>query len=290
MAVIIPLKYAGGIKQFVTGDILGNALFGANAGAMVLGTTDANTIAIRLNNNERWRFSTLGYLARGAGGSAQTFGLQLFGSGAAATFTMGDLFDDDTPYVMLREYSGSDTDQFQLYGQKGGGLHCGVLGSTTPQLWITQAGKIAFNLSSLTPTAKAHFAGSSSGSNNAAIKIDAGTFAAAADGQLEYDGTNLAFCVSTNRYLLSKNLTTTAVLNFPSTAANSSQDLNVVVKGAAVNDIVKVGPPPGSVNTGCMFWGFVASANNVTVRHNNNTVAAVDPASGTFRVTVEKLS
>lgn len=290
MGVIIPLKYSGRIKQFVTGDILGNALFGANPGALVMGTSDANTISIRLSNNERWRFSTLGYLARGAGGNAQTFGLQLFGTGAAATFTLGDLFDDDTPYVMLREYAGTDTDQFQLYGQKGGGLHCGVLGSTTPQLWITQAGKIAFNLSSLTPTAKAHFTGSSAGSNNAAIKIDPGTFAAAADGQLEYDAANLAFCVGTVRYTLSRNLTTTTVLNFPSTAANSSQTLNVAVAGAALNDHVKIAPPPGSVNTGCIFWGYVVSAGNVSVVHHNGTAVAVDPASGTFRVTVEKLS
>jgi hypothetical protein len=79
-------------------------------------------------------------------------------------------------------------------------------------------------------------------------------------------------------------------LNFPSTAAGAASDLTISVTGAALGDAVTVGVPNGSVTAdNISYWGWVSSANTVTVRfNNNNLVGAVDPASGTFKVNVIK--
>jgi hypothetical protein len=81
-------------------------------------------------------------------------------------------------------------------------------------------------------------------------------------------------------------LSTTATLNFPSTAAGAVSDLTISVSGAAINNSVFVGPPAaGPTKGGYLAW--VSSAGTVTVRYfNNDLTTAVDPASATFRVTV----
>jgi len=91
---------------------------GGNAGAVSLGTTDANDLTIKLNNSNRWVFDNVaGYLRRGSG--SPYFGLQLYGTGVGATITHGDVFDATTPYVGSREHGGTDTDQWEAFGQKG---------------------------------------------------------------------------------------------------------------------------------------------------------------------------
>lgn len=82
-----------------------------------------------------------------------------------------------------------------------------------------------------------------------------------------------------------------ATLDFPNTAAGAESDLTITVTGAALNDIVMLGVPNGSVsatdNVG--YWAWVSSANTVTVRFNNgNLLAAVNPASGIFTAMICK--
>lgn len=78
-------------------------------------------------------------------------------------------------------------------------------------------------------------------------------------------------------------------LDFGSTAASSSSDLTVTITGAADGDVVSLGVPNGSVDANSMFTAWVSAANTVTVRHNNyQTVEAIDPASGTFKIRVMK--
>lgn len=77
----------------------------------------------------------------------------------------------------------------------------------------------------------------------------------------------------------------TATLDFPNTSAQSSADLTITVTGAAANDVVIVGPPT-TVNANTSFSAFVSAADTVTVRFNNYSSAAVNPASATFRATV----
>jgi len=285
MAVEKTLKRdAGRLKQFGSGDIFGNSFFGENSGAIRFGSTDSG-ITLVLNSVDAWNFDgATGYLRKGFGGAY--FGLQLYGTGAGSMITFGDTFSSTIPYVFIGEYTGTDTDQIVAYGQKGSGLWAGVYSSTTPQVWVTQQGRVGFN--QMTPTAKAHFAGSSSGANNAAIKIDSGTLATAADGNVEYDGTNYYACVSTTRYQIVRCLTGSAVLNFPSTNAQLSSDLTLTVTGAADGDCVAIGVPNGAVNANSCYTGWVSAANTGTIRFNNYSALAINPASATFKFMVFK--
>lgn len=77
-----------------------------------------------------------------------------------------------------------------------------------------------------------------------------------------------------------------ATLDFPSTAAQQSSDLTVSVPGAALNDIVSIGVPNGSVNANSCFTAWVSAVNVVSIRLNNYSASAIDPASGVFTVAV----
>jgi hypothetical protein len=83
-------------------------------------------------------------------------------------------------------------------------------------------------------------------------------------------------------------LKASATLDFGNTAAQTSADLTITVTGAADGDIVIVGPVNASTNANTCFTAWVSAANTVTVRFNNYSAGAVDPASGTFRVYVIK--
>jgi len=78
-----------------------------------------------------------------------------------------------------------------------------------------------------------------------------------------------------------------AVLDFPNTLAQTSSDLTIAVPGARVNDTVWLGAPAPPANS--HFTAFVSAANTVTVRFINFSAAAIDPASGTFKVGVVRI-
>jgi hypothetical protein len=82
-------------------------------------------------------------------------------------------------------------------------------------------------------------------------------------------------------------LTATSVLNFGSTAAGTSTDLTITVNGAVDGDAVSLGVPNASTTSNGSFSAWVSAANTITVRFSNNDLTnALDPASGTFRVSV----
>lgn len=80
-----------------------------------------------------------------------------------------------------------------------------------------------------------------------------------------------------------------AVLNFGNTLAQTSTDLNVTVTGAQLGDAVLLGVPNAAVNANSNYSAWVSAANTVTVRFNNYSAAAIDPASATFKVSVIRL-
>lgn len=84
---------------------------------------------------------------------------------------------------------------------------------------------------------------------------------------------------------LTKILTGSASLDFPSIAAASQSSLTITVTGAAVNDEVVMGLPAAPA-AGIVFNAFVSAANTVTVRATNVTALAVDPAAATYSVIV----
>lgn len=78
-------------------------------------------------------------------------------------------------------------------------------------------------------------------------------------------------------------------LDFANTNAGTATDLTISVTGAADGDVVMVGIPNGSTVGNGHFVGWVSASGVVTVRFlNNNLVAALNPASGLFKVMVFK--
>lgn len=92
---------------------------------------------------------------------------------------------------------------------------------------------------------------------------------------------------TSNRYQIGTVLTATAALNFTNTLAQTSSELTITVTGAAVNDAVAIGEP-ATVNANSSFSARVTAANTVTVKFNNYSALAIDPASATFKATVIK--
>lgn len=81
-------------------------------------------------------------------------------------------------------------------------------------------------------------------------------------------------------------ISATATLDFGNIAAGTSADLTITVTGATVGSSVELGLP-AAPNAAIVFTAWVSAADTVTVRaFNNNPITAVDPASGSYRVTV----
>jgi hypothetical protein len=80
----------------------------------------------------------------------------------------------------------------------------------------------------------------------------------------------------------------TASLNFPSTNAQNSSDLTITLTGAVDGDAVSLGVPNAAVNANSCYTAWVSAANTVTVRFNNYSSGAIDPAQATFKVTIIK--
>ena len=141
----------------------------------------------------------------------------------------------------------------------------------------------------LTPTADLHIKAGTATASTAPLKFTAGTNLTTPEaGAVEFDGFNYFVTSATTRFTLAKTLTTTASLDFASTAARSSRDLTVTVTGATDGDVVIVGVPNSTALTNSCYTAFVSAANTVTVRYNNYSNGALNPGAGTFRITVLK--
>jgi hypothetical protein len=77
----------------------------------------------------------------------------------------------------------------------------------------------------------------------------------------------------------------TASLNFPNTLAQTSSDLTVTIPGIAVGDFAILSLP-AAPNANSSFTTWVSAEDTVTVRFNNYSAAAINPAEATFGITV----
>ena len=93
------------------------------------------------------------------------------------------------------------------------------------------------------------------------------------------------FIAGTGSATITKVLTATASLNFPSISAAGQQDLTITVTGAATGDEVILSLP-AAPTAGLVFNAFVSAANTVTVRASNITASPIDPAAASFGVIV----
>jgi hypothetical protein len=142
-------------------------------------------------------------------------------------------------------------------------------------------------------SAKVNLQAGTAATGTAPLKFTSGTnLAVVENGAVEYDGTNYFATSGGVRYTLAKTLTATATLDFPSTASGGgTSSRNITVTGAAAGDVVMLGIPPSAIEDGCTYYAYVSAANTVTIIcTNTNTIfsSALDPASGTFRVSVLK--
>ncbi len=86
---------------------------------------------------------------------------------------------------------------------------------------------------------------------------------------------------------LTNTLFASATLDFPSTTLGTIADMPITVAGAADGDIVTVGKPSASMTTiAGDFTGF--SSNGVVYVRFTSAGTTQDPASGTFKVRVDK--
>ena len=154
-------------------------------------------------------------------------------------------------------------------------------------MMLKNTGNVGVGVSA--PTGVLHLKAGTATANSAPLKFTSGTNLTTAEaGAMEYNGTNLLFTPSTVRHTVNHGLTASATLDFGSTNAQNSADLTITVTGADGGDVVSLGVPNGSVNANTCYTAWVSSTNTVTVRFNNYSSAAVNPASGTFKVFVTK--
>ena len=161
----------------------------------------------------------------------------------------------------------------------------GTAQGTNERMRIDGNGKMGIGVTG--PTAMLHLKAGTATASTAPLKFTSGTnLTTAENGAVEYDGTNYFATAGGVRYTLAKTLTATATLNFPSTGGTSSSNLTITVTGAADGDVVQVGVPSAAAAANSCYTAYVSAANTVTVRFNNYTLGIIDPASGTFRVSV----
>ncbi len=84
---------------------------------------------------------------------------------------------------------------------------------------------------------------------------------------------------------IAKFIKATATLDFGNTSAQTSADLTITATGAAVGDTVVLATP-ASIDANSCYTARVSAADTVTVRFNNYSALAIDPASGSFTVRV----
>jgi hypothetical protein len=155
-----------------------------------------------------------------------------------------------------------------------------------PNVTFTNSSKVGIGI---TPTANLTLKAGTATANTAPLKLTSGTNLTTPEaGAVEFDGTNYYATSGTTRYTLAKTLTNTAALDFANTASNTSSSLTITVTGAADGDVVSLGVPGAAINANSNYSAYVSAANTVTVVFNNYSAAAINPASGTFRVTIVK--
>ncbi|MGI9161067.1 MAG: hypothetical protein ACR2K1_15075, partial [Saprospiraceae bacterium] len=164
----------------------------------------------------------------------------------------------------------------------------GTSGSNRPErLTIKSSGNVG--IGTTTPTAALHLKAGTATANSAPLKFTSGTNLTTAEaGAMEYNGTNLLFTPSTVRHTVNHGLTGSATLDFPTTNAQSSSDLTITVTGASDGDVVSLGVPNAAVTANSCYTAWVSASNTVTIRFNNYSTGAANPASATFKVFITK--
>jgi len=141
-----------------------------------------------------------------------------------------------------------------------------------------------------TPTARVHVLASSTSASGGQIKLIGGGSrqTVAENGTINNISGNLEFVDASTVYILAKTLQNSATLDFGSTASLSKTTLTITVKGVADGDQVSLGVPNGSMTAGLIYFAWVSAVDTVSIQCYNSTLGDIDPASGTFKISVIK--
>jgi hypothetical protein len=174
------------------------------------------------------------------------------------------------------------------YTQSTGNFNGGIFGYVLDQTASSLYRRSGLNAGP-TPTATLHLGAPTTAANSASLKFNEGSRQTTPeDGTLQYVSNNIEFAETSTVYILSKTLVGSSTLDFPSVASLAAQSLTVTVTGAADGDKVVIGYPNASDDDGIIWKSRVSAANTVTITAVNYTLGSIDPASGTFKVSVIK--
>lgn len=138
-------------------------------------------------------------------------------------------------------------------------------------------------------TAYWHLKAGTATASTAPLKFTSGTnLTTAENGAVEYDGTNFFVSSSSTRYTVAKILSNSSTIDFGSVSAGGEVTNTITVTGAADGDEVILGHTNATSSAGLFFVARVSATNTVTVTAYNITGSPIDPASGTFKVSVIK--
>lgn len=294
-------------------DVQGNS--GLSATNNFIGTTDATDVVMKANSTERLRIqNATGHILVGNTDSAiikSTKELILredgdqYGSSILRLRNRngenGAIFETTDATAVLVDYifkTRSNQSNIRMEGRAAstftGSAPEWQFGEAANPTFVTNhAGTYSFvrrgnfGVGVAQPSAALHLKAGTATASTAPLKFTTGVnLTTPEDGTMEYDGTNYYVSSGSTRYTMAKTLIGSSSLDFPSTATRVSADLTITVTGATTNDFVIVNPPSASLVANTCYTAWVSAANTVTVRFNNYSGGTLNPAAGTFRVTV----
>lgn len=254
-----------------------------------------------VNNGNIWRstdagttFTSLGQTVRAYGGIAVAPNGDVY-----ASVQNGDIFiqsqgtaDLNGGTLVLQSGVGKGTGTSTINFNTGTTLASGsTLQTTSTKMTILGNGNVGIGTTS--PSAKLELSDTARGflqtrmtttqrNNIASPSVGLQVFTTTDSSQYVYRGTGAGWQQIANE------IVNTASLNFPSTNAQNSSDLTITLTGAVDGEAVVLGVPNAAVNANSCYTAWVSAANTVTVRFNNYSSGAIDPASATFKVTIIK--
>ncbi len=256
--------------------LVGSDLNTVNTGNLTVGSATAGGKFSVVEGSSRIALGTV------APGSAERPAIILDNRGAGSQNTSFIEFrkNGTAKYFLGADMGITGAQDFSLYDNAGAAY----------RLYINSSGRMGLKgITGASITASLHLPAGLAAASGAPLKFTSGANLTTPEaGAVEFDGTNYFVTSSTTRYTLAKTLTNTAALDFSSTSAQTSSTLTITVTGAAVDDVVSLSVPTAAYNANSNYTAYVSATNTVTVIFNNYSAGAIDPASGTFRVSVIK--
>ena len=237
----------------------------------IVQTLSGTSVTMNINNGEnaQWTLTASGSsLAITNPIAGRTYFVNVIqdgtGSRTITTYPSGTVWYSGTAPVLKTTPAANNLLAFYYNGSNYYGYDWGSGGASGFSNPMTTLGDMIYGGASGVAT---RVAGNITASPNVLVQTGTGAVSAAPSWQATFTGR-----------------TNSATLDFPNTGAQSSSELTITVTGAVVGDVVTVGTTVNNANS--TFTARVSATNIVSVKFNNYGAAAINPASGTFKVIV----